>query len=204
MVGLFLALISGISLVERKQTPAPEAKITRVGWFIGGKLLLWIPALIPGAVIASAVFFAPLGTPAFNLYYIGFFGGYGVLMWFLYLKGRVPGVEGKLLLTGNPASDERKGYLAGFIFLAVLLVVSLMARSGWWYTFPFNHRLIWLLVFTPITALGFIIGLQEIEIIRASQARTKAGWCGSTRWWDCSPSSCTPPFWQEWGLSPGW
>ena len=169
LAGLFLALISGIRLIERKETTSPEAKITKLGWFIGGKLLLWIPALIPGAVIASAVFFTPLGTPAFNLYYIGFFGGYGVLMWFLYLKGRVPGVEGKLLLKGNPGADEKKAYLAGFVFLAVLLAVSLMARSGWWYTFPFNHRFIWLLVFTPITALGFMIGYKEIEIIQESQ-----------------------------------
>jgi dienelactone hydrolase len=169
LAGLFLSLICGIGLVEREKSAAPEVRIEKIGWFIGGKLLLWIPALIPGAVIASAVFFAPLGTPAFNLYYIGFFGGYGVLMWFLYLKGRVPGVKGKLILRGNPTADQQKGYLAGFIFLTVLLAVSLMARSGWWYSFPFNHRFIWLLVFTPITALGFIIGYKEIEIIRESQ-----------------------------------
>jgi pimeloyl-ACP methyl ester carboxylesterase len=169
LAGLFLALICGTGLVARVEAATPEARIEKVGWFIGVKLLLWIPALIPGAVIASAVFFAPLGTPAFNLYYIGFFGGYGVLMWFLYCRGRVPGVKGKMIQKVKPGADPQKSYLAGFIFLAVLVVVSLMARSGWWYTFPFNHRFIWLLVFTPITALGFVIGYKEIEVIRSSQ-----------------------------------
>jgi hypothetical protein len=169
LTGLFLALICGIGLVEHKKSSDQEARIEKLGWFIGGKLLLWIPALIPGVVIASAVFFAPLGTPAFNLYYIGFFGGYGVLMWFLYRTGRVPGVQGKMIPKGTQTADPQKSYLAGFIFLAVLLAVSLMARSGWWYTFPFNHRIIWLAIFTPITALGFVIGYKEIEIIRASQ-----------------------------------
>ncbi|MBN2044810.1 MAG: alpha/beta fold hydrolase [Anaerolineales bacterium] len=174
LAGLFLALITRIDLTRRSGSPAPEARIEKPGWFIAGKLLLWVPALIPGAIIASAIFFSPFGTPAFNLYYIGFFGGYGVLLWFLYLKGRVPGVTGRVILRRNSDAIQQKAYLAGFYFLAVLLAVSLMARSGWWYTFAFNHRLVWLLVFTLITALGFRIGYEEIEIIRASQPRK--GW----------------------------
>ncbi len=115
------------------------------------------------------MFFAPLGTPAFNLYYIGFFGGYGVLLWFLYRQGKMPGVDGKLTLKGNPQANPQRVYLGGLVFILVMLTVSLMARSGWWYTFPLNHRFVWLLVFTPITALGFMIGFKEIEMLRASQ-----------------------------------
>jgi hypothetical protein len=166
--GLFLTLISANGLVKTSEPEVPTAEVRRLGWFIGGKLLLWFPALIPGALIGGLVFFAPLGTPAFNLYYIAFFGGYGVLLWFLYLKGKVPGVEGKIILKGNPDYDVQKSYLTGFVFLMVLLVVSLMARSGWWYTFPFNHRVIWLIVFTLINSISFVIGFKELEMLRAS------------------------------------
>lgn len=169
LAGLFLALFAAVNLFEGQKVKALSAKVMKPGRFLGGKLLLWIPALIPGALIASAVFFAPVGTPAFNLYYIGFFGGYGMLLWFLYLKGRMPGVEGKLILKGNPDANQQQAYKGALAFILVLAVVSLLARSGWWYAFPFNQRFIWLLIFTPITALGFMIGFKEIEILRTSQ-----------------------------------
>jgi pimeloyl-ACP methyl ester carboxylesterase len=174
IAGLFLVLTAGGALIERRETAPQPAEITRMGRYFLGKALLWLPALIPGALIGGAVFFAPLGKPVFNLYYIGFFGGYGVLLWLLYRFGRMPGVTGKLTLKDAASSDPRGGYLAGLVFMAVLLAVSLMARSGWWYTFPLNDRFIWLLVFTPVTALGFRIGLSENAMLKA--ARQKAGW----------------------------
>jgi hypothetical protein len=81
----------------------------------------------------------------------------------------MPGVEGSLILKGNPDASKQRAYRAGLAFILVLAAVSLLARSGWWYTFPFNQRFIWLLVFTPITALSFMLSFKEIEILRKSQ-----------------------------------
>jgi predicted esterase len=171
IAGMFLALIAGSGLVKKRETEFPDARINQVGQFFRGKLLLWVPALIPGALIASAVFFIPLGTPAFNLYYLGFFGGYGVLLWWQYRRGKMPGVEGKLSFKRQSPTKSENSDLAFLIFILVLLAVSLLARSGWWYTFPINHRFIWLVVFTPITALGFRIGFKEIELLRFGYPR---------------------------------
>lgn len=165
IAGLFLAVGGATWVVPRWEEGNPEAEIEHLGRFLLGKALLWIPALIPGALIASAVFFAPLGTPVFNLYYIGFFGGYGVLLWLLYWMEKMPGVSGKISF-GRTTGASRRGTILGMVvFLLVLTAVSGLARSGWSYTFPFNHRVIWLIIFTPITSLSFVIGFKEIELL---------------------------------------
>jgi hypothetical protein len=166
IAGLFFALFGASNLVPPLQRSAPGVEVTRLGRFLIGKVLLWLPALIPGMLIAAAFFFAPLGTPVFNLYYLGFFGGYGVLIWFLYRAGKMPGVMGKLSLTRSGEADGRGTWIGTGVFVLVLLAVSGLAHSGWWHTFPLNHRLVWLAVFTPVTALGFAVGYKEIELLK--------------------------------------
>jgi hypothetical protein len=51
------------------------------------------------------------------------------------------------------------------IAIAMLLLTAAFARTGWFYGFPLNVRLVWLLIFTPFTALGFWIGLKEAQIM---------------------------------------
>ena len=54
-----------------------------------------------------------------------------------------------------------------------MLLAAAYARTGWFYVFPANVRLAWLVIFTPFTALGFWIGLKEGQILprqRGAQA----------------------------------
>lgn len=164
--GLFLALIAGQGLANKKEADPPKAVINRLEAYYRGKLLSWFPALIPGALIALGVFFAPLNRPVFTLHYIVFFGGYGLVLWWRYRRGKMPGVEGRMHLKGQARPSVKQTILAVLVFLLVLTAISLLARSGWWYAFPLNERFLWLMVFTPITALGFRIGFKEAELLR--------------------------------------
>jgi hypothetical protein len=174
ILGLFLSITSLSRLLPEETTAPPEAKVLNLRRYLWGKLGLWLGAIPFAAIIASAIFFAPIGTPVFNLIYIGFIGGYGILLVILYSKDRMPGVEGRLRLRGNPPTG-RLGILWGLLTFAVLLfMTAALARTGWFYVFPFNQRFVWLVVFTPITALGFVIGLKEVKMLKTSQPKNKS------------------------------
>lgn len=164
--GLFLALFAARGVINKQEANPPEAVIESLGAYFRGKLLSWFPALIPGALIGLAVLFAPMNSPAFNLHYIVFFGGYGLVLWWRYRREKMPGVEGKMNFKGYASPTVKNTVLAGLVFLLVLGSISLMARSGWWYAFPLNHRFLWLLLFTPVTAIGFRIGFKEADMLR--------------------------------------
>jgi alpha/beta superfamily hydrolase len=128
--------------------------------FFRAKILLWLLALIPGALLGGLIFFVPLGTPAFNLIYIAFLGGYGLVLVIFYQRGWMPGISGQLNWDFS-LSLSRHTYLAGGVFIILLVLTALFARTGWFFVLPANQRLIWALIFTPITAVGFWIGWQE-------------------------------------------
>jgi len=128
------------------------------------KVALWIPALLPGAVLGGLIFLLPLGNPAFNLIYISFLGGYGILLFILYKFGWMPGASGKITLANGWTWDRRILYASGF-FALILFTSAFFARTGWFFVIAPNHRLIWALIFSPITALGFWIGWQENAMI---------------------------------------
>jgi pimeloyl-ACP methyl ester carboxylesterase len=174
ILGLFLS-ITGVSRLLPEETTAPqEARVLNFRRYLWGKLGLWLVAIPFAVIIVSAIFFAPVGTPVFNLIYIGFIGGYGTLLVILYTKERMPGVEGRLRLRGNPPTNWL-GILWGLLAFGVLLfLTAALARTGWFFVFPFNQRFIWLVMFTPITALGFVIGLKEMEMLKASQPENRS------------------------------
>ena len=135
--------------------------------FLWGKLILWLPALPLAALVSGLVFVLPLGKPVINLIYVGFISGYGILLSILYRLGRMPGVEGKLAGQESQArTGRREAFLAAGLTLGVFAFTAAYARSGWFFVFPLNLRLVWLLLFTPPTALGFWIGLREAEWLR--------------------------------------
>jgi hypothetical protein len=118
------------------------------------------------ALLGGLFFFLPLGKPVFNLIYVCFIGGYGLLLLALYAGGKMPGVQGKLW-SGRFQSDlSWKRLLAATgIAIGMLILTAAFARTGWFYGFPLNVRLAWLMIFTPFTALGFWIGLKEAQIM---------------------------------------
>jgi predicted esterase len=173
LAGLFLALIAG----QRWATEvwpggtAPGLSLRNPRRFLLAKLFLWLAALPAAAMLGSIFFFIPLGKPVFNLIYVGFIGGYGLLLWLVYWRGWMPGLQGRLW-----AAAERPGeagsWLATLGITAGMLILSAAyARTGWYFVFPVNVRLAWLAIFTPFTALGFWIGLLEARLQPQTPAR---------------------------------
>lgn len=154
----------------------PTIEITNLRKFLWGKVFLWLAALPVAAILGSIFFFIPLGKPVLNLIYVCFIGGYGILLFVLYQKGKMPGVQGKFksirsgsLNTINWISVSRKDWkrilLALGFTTAILIITAAFTRTGWFYVFPINLRLTWLIIFTPFTTLGFWIGLRESEML---------------------------------------
>ena len=159
-------------------SPAPQARIANMRRFLWAKLWLWPVALPLMALVFALYWFVPLGTPVFNLTYVGFIGGYGLLMALLYALGRMPGVTGRFGLGETDASAiaRRRWLLAGGVSLALLGFTAAYARTGWFHAPPVGTRLLWVLLFIPPTALGFRIGHHEARMLAAASASRRARW----------------------------
>jgi hypothetical protein len=181
ILGLFL-LVSGITsllpgqIIERD---AGDLHLIKPGRFFLAKILFWIPALIPAALLGGLIFLLPLGNPAFNLIYISFLGGYGILTLVVYLKSWMPGMRGNW--KAELKIDLNRDVLISMLVFGLILIgTALFARSGWFYVLPPNHRLIWAFVFTPVTALGFWIGWQENQALVRFSAKPASLLIGSS------------------------
>jgi dienelactone hydrolase len=169
LAGMFLLLIGVEKWViqgQAEKTIPDITRITNTRRFLWGKLLLWLGALPVAVLLGGFFFFLPLGKPVFNLIYVCFIGGYGLLLLALYAGRKMPGVQGKLW-SGRFQSDMswKRLLAATGIAIAMLILTAAFARTGWFYGFPLNVRLAWLLIFTPFTALGFWIGLEEAQVM---------------------------------------
>ncbi|MFH1445875.1 MAG: hypothetical protein ABIG43_00490 [Chloroflexota bacterium] len=111
--------------------------------------------------------------------YIGFIGSNWLLMLILYYTKRCLGTVGKLSLHNNGHKTNHSNgkingglWLALLVWLAVLFSAALFTHSGWFYVIAPNERLIWLVLFTPITALGFWISMKEDSMLTAYRVET--------------------------------
>lgn len=174
LLGLFGSLITAPLWLNQSKPLPPTAplpvRIHRLKAFIRGKLLVWLAA-IPAALILTGTFFLlPLSLPVFNLIYVGFIGGYGLVMVLLFRVGKVPGTDGQLLLkstTENKSSTAHPTGLGLLLWGLTLVAAILFTRSGLFFVISPNQRLLWLVIFTPITALGFWIGEKEMHMVTA-------------------------------------
>ncbi len=179
LVGIFTVLLVLGSWYSKEDTIKSKTlaiKINNLKRFLWGKIILWLGALPFAAILGGIFFFIPIGKPVLNLIYVCFIGGYGILLFLLYRVGKVPGIEGKLGQTtrfpksncmgfSNFGRNRNKFFLAFGITVIILLLTAAYARTGWFYVFPANLRLIWLFIFTPFTSLGFWIGIKEAQIL---------------------------------------
>jgi pimeloyl-ACP methyl ester carboxylesterase len=171
LVGIFGAVVGGAHWAALSPLPiaVPRIGLTSRRRFLWSKLLLWLAALPLAGLILGASFLVPLGVPVFNLIYVGFIGGYGLLMLALYALGRMPGTQGRLPFAepdGERAPAGRVG-LALSATAGLLVLTAVFARTGWFLVPPVSTRFVWLLLLTPLTALGFWIGRYEDEMLAA-------------------------------------
>lgn len=172
--GIFVTLFFGQRLTaaafpEVGTAPSLPVAITGVRRFLWAKLWLWLAALPLMALVFGLYILVPLHLPVFNLIYVGFIGGYGILTAVLYRIGKMPRVAGRLGLGqgGEPVGRARTGW-AFLVMAGMFVLTACFARSGWFYVPPTGERLAWLALFTPPTALGFWMGLQESRVLDAA------------------------------------
>lgn len=129
--------------------------MSRFRW---GKLLLWLGAFPIAAILAGLFFLVPLPKPVFNLIYVGFISAYGTLLLVLYWRGKMPGVKGKLPFesTSSPKNWKQVIFTLG-ISIGMFILMALYTRTGWFYTFPLNVRLLWMIIFWIVLAFGNLV-----------------------------------------------
>lgn len=179
LAGLFLTIVGSERWAAAALPPLPNVasniRVMSIPRLLRAKLLLWLGAVPLILLLGALLFFIPLPVPVFNLIYVGFIGGYGLLMLLLYWLGRMPAAEGRLPF-GRPSTGQGAGpgrsLLAIGLSTGLLALTAAYARSGWFTVPPLDDRLLWLLLFTPPTALGFWIGLEEWGLLeRAAPGR---------------------------------
>jgi hypothetical protein len=163
ILGIFFSLFGFANLLP-SVSPVPPFIIADPKKLIRGKLLLWLVALPLSAVVMALYVLIPLPSPTFNLIYGGFLGGYGLLMFLLYWFGRMPGVKGTVRQFKAQTVSRQKGWRWAWLFNLVLFAsVTILYRSGFGMTPPVGVRFAWVLIFIPLTALGFWIGMLESD-----------------------------------------
>jgi alpha-beta hydrolase superfamily lysophospholipase len=177
LAGLLLAVVGGKAWAEAVWGSEPikqRIALSSQTRFLWGKLLLWLGALPIAAMLGSLFFFTPVpvAKPVFNLIYVGFIGGYGLVSLFLYWRGKMPGTKGRLPFTAGQTLTSWKRVLAALgIAAGMLILTAAYARTGWFIAPPAGVRLTWLVIFVPFTALGFWIGQAESRMFQAVGAR---------------------------------
>lgn len=137
------------------------------GRWLATRSLLWIPSILVGALLSALCFLAPLPKPSFTILYFGLLGGNGIVLFIAY---RVFGRPFRLGVAGAASEVVRARLRPLVVALIVLGFVIAFARSGWFHVFPLNARLAWLLVFGPLSALGFWIGAEEGVALKGGPA----------------------------------
>ena len=179
LAGLFLTVVGSALWAAAALPPLPPAvpciRVLDIRRFLWAKLSLWLAAVPLILLLGALLFFLPLPVPAFNLIYVGFIGGYGLLMMLLYGLGRMPATEGRLPFARMPARQQRAGpgrpLLAVGLTGGLLALTAAYANSGWFLVPPLGNRFLWLLLFSLPTALGFWIGLHEWGMLKQAAPR---------------------------------
>jgi len=201
-LGLFSAIIFTILTFDpmkekRLENEEHEAVVSEPKKFLWTKLLLWLGGSPIGALLCGLFILIPIDLPIFSLVYVGFIGGYGILLLILYLLGKMPGVTGRMrfgfqdlevedeeLLTKSTVFKIKLKYLLNkdgnwvkpvLALLAGAVIISLSSlfvNTGLWYVFP-TSRIFWLIVFSFFTSIGFYVGLYEMKMMMRSLRKSK-------------------------------
>jgi hypothetical protein len=180
LISFFVSVVFGTRWYDKAkeneefEEPKPSTQITEIEIedtkkYLIRKLLLLLASL-PIAVILVSIFMAiPIGLPIFNVVYVGIFGGLGFLLILLYRIGKMPATKGKWLprisFTKEDYNFKRIGVTL-LIALSVFAFAIVFTRSGFYYVYPGNYRLLWLGLFTLFSIPGFYIGQIEAEVAR--------------------------------------
>jgi pimeloyl-ACP methyl ester carboxylesterase len=180
-IGMFIFVISGNYYLKFRENGenVPEKseiaiKIKNPKKYLLYKTVLWFAAIPVALLIFILLFIIPLGLPIFALIYVGFIGGYGFLLLFLYMKGKMPAAKGILDFQFSTIQKNYKDLLLGLGLIVLLVALcTFFFNSGFYYLFALNGRFIWLILLTLLTIPGFYIGQIEGQILSKLRENTQ-------------------------------
>jgi hypothetical protein len=185
-ITIFISLVSASKYMKEKKTKSQntpsQISILNPRKYLMFKGIFWLLAIPITLGIISLLFIIPIGVPIFSLVYVGFIGGYGILMLILYRYNKVPGSKGKLKLNFKWKSKASAKNLLISIGLIVVstLIATLFANSGIFLVFALNTRFIWLILLSLLAMPGFFISQKELEYLKTSYPTAKKSQLGLT------------------------
>lgn len=175
VLGMLLAIIFGniwlnnTTFFERESPDLFQLKILSMKKYFLFKPLIWLGGVVLGLAITMIFLLLPIGIPTYALVYFSVILGYGVISFILYSTNKMPGVEGRYRFSFKEAFDniEWQRILLGLGIAALFIIfATVFINSGFYRVYPGNIKLLWLVLFTIFSSIGFHQLLLETEVIR--------------------------------------
>jgi len=180
LTGIILLLIYGQKYIKFKQeesiTQISEVqedtnpmKLTNFRKYSLYKILIWFGGFGFAFIIGLLIVVLPIGIPYFTLLFVCPITGYGIMSIILYRVGKMPGFEGKWKPRVTNYFKTINWINVIFAICCLVIITTVLAsliNSFLYHVFPLNKRLIWLVVFTIFSTLGFYVLRLESEIIK--------------------------------------
>jgi len=180
LTGIILLLIYGQKYIKFKQEESiPQTsivqentntmKLTNFRKYALYKILIWFGGLGFAFIIGLLIVLLPIGIPYFTLLFVCPITGYGIMSIILYRVGKMPGFEGKWKPRVTNYFKTISWINVIFAISCLVIITTVLAslvNSFLYHVFPLNKRLIWLIVFTIFSTIGFYVLRLESETIK--------------------------------------
>jgi len=172
--GLLGLLFVMIGLNKKKNVSDSDFNLSVVltseSKFLWFKLFMWLPGLLAAFIVCCVCVAMPFGSPVMNIPYMCCIAGYGILMSYLYKKGKVKGVSGSLpkMSLKLPKGSVRSENVIIVLFL--LFFVWYVLRSSMYRLIPFNARLFWVVFATVLMTIGYYVSGCESDFLKSNGA----------------------------------
>lgn len=152
---LLLSVIPGgfLQMKNRRLLTLKRAEKNKLLRFLG---FLWVPSLIVGLLLPAVMFISPLDKPFFSIDFLIFYGGFGLLSYFLMNRRKLIPLDQKILKSFKLTKPDFSLSSLSYAFLFLLGVVAIKV-SGYAMIIPRLSILIWYFTFAFLLYLGFSI-----------------------------------------------
>lgn len=181
-IGLFIFIIGGLFILKQSDSNYENQKFTlyhaqefskgisliNLRKFVLWKIFLWIISIPLILAIMLLLLFLPLNFHYFAFWGVIFIGVYNFLMLLLYSTKNMPGTNGefKKFIKKSENRNWKDISITILLILFFISISTLLANSGLFYVFPFNDRLIWLMIFTSFLIPSFYIVNLELNALQ--------------------------------------
>ena len=181
-IGLFIFIIGGLFILKQSDSKHENQKFTlyhaqefskgisliNLRKFVLWKIFLWIISIPLILAIMLLLLFLPLDFHYFAFWGVISIGVYSFMMILLYSTKNMPGTNGgfKKIIKKSENRNWKDILITILLILFFISVSALLANSGLFYIFPFNDRLIWLMIFSCILIPSFYIVNLELNALQ--------------------------------------